>query len=155
MRKFPRWRTPDDLDELSHRPADVVQNPRAAPVIVLTYTGSGADQSRPVLSAFPKLTCTSGTGILPLCHHAVTAWQAVDGRADGGFSPLAAASVRALSAGLVTAILARDGGNRWCEFALAPQSAAETFVHLYPQTRFLIVHRRAEAVMRAVLDANR
>lgn len=121
----------------------------------MAYTGSGADQLRPVLSAFPGLTCTSGTGILPLCYNAIATWRAADGRAAEGFSPLAAASVRALIGGLTTAILARDGGHRWCEFTIAPPAAARTFARLYPGTRFLIVHRRADAVIRAILDAHR
>lgn len=101
-------------------PADTRVSSPAAPVMVMAYTGSGADRLRSELSAFPALTCTSGMGILPLCHNAVTAWQEVDGRAREGFSPLAAASVWALAGGLVTAILARDGGTRWCEFTSAP-----------------------------------
>jgi hypothetical protein len=136
-------------------PADTAVNSRAAPVIVMAYAGSGADQLRAALSAFPGLTCTSGTGIVPLCHNAIATWRAVDGRTEEGFSPFAAASVRALTAGLTTAILARDGGNRWCEFISAPPAAARTFARLYPGTLFLIVHRRADAVIRAILDANR
>jgi hypothetical protein len=93
--------------------------------------------------------------MLPLCYNAIATWRAVDGRAAEGFSPLAAASVRALVGGLTTAILARDGGDRWCEFTIAPPAAASTFARLYPGTRFLIVHRRADAVIRAILDANR
>jgi hypothetical protein len=120
----------------------------------MAYTGSGADRLRPVLGAFQELTCTSGTGILPLCHNAVTAWREVDGRAGEAFSPLAAASVRALTGGLVTAILARDGGQRWCEFTSAPPAAASTFARLYPGTLFLIVYCQAVAAIRAILDAN-
>jgi len=92
---------------------------------------------------------------VPLCHNAIATWQAVDGRAGEGLPPVAAASVRALTAGLTTAILARDGGNRWCEFTSAPPAAARTFARLYPGTRFLIVHRRADDVIRAILGANR
>jgi hypothetical protein len=143
------------VNELSHRRADAAESARAAPVIVMAYTGSGADQLRPALSVFPELTCTTGTGILPLCHQAVIAWQAVDGHGGEGFSPLGAASARTLSAGLVTAILAGNGGSRWCEFAFAPPVAAQTFVRLYPQARFLIVYRRADTVVRAIIDANR
>lgn len=144
------------VDELPDRPAAPTKTSRNAPVIVMAYAGSGADQLRSVLSAFPELTCTQRTGILPLCHHAVTTWQAVDGGAGGGFSPLSAASVRALSAGLMTAILARDGGKqRWCEFTSAPPAAAQTFARLYPQTRFLIAHCRVDTVVRAIIGANR
>jgi hypothetical protein len=55
----------------------------------------------------------------------------------------------------MTAILAREGGSRWCEFAAAPPTAAETFLHLYPQTQFLLVHRRVDAVVRAIVDESR
>lgn len=133
-------------------PADTTA--RAHPVIVMACTGSGADRLRSVLSRFPGLTCTSGTGILPLCYNAAAAWQKIDGRDQEGFSPLAAASVRALAGGLVTAILARDGGKRWCEFTSASPAAASAFARLYPGTVFLIVHRQAAALMRAILDAN-
>jgi hypothetical protein len=92
---------------------------------------------------------------VPLCDQAVSAWQAVDGRVGGGLSPLAAASVRTFSSGLMTAILARDGGSRWCEFITAPPAAAAAFARLYPQARFLAVHRQATAVVRAILDASR
>jgi hypothetical protein len=108
-----------------------------------------------MLSAFLELACTRQTGIVPLFHHTAATWQTIDGNAGGGVSPLAAASLRALSAGLMTAIFARQSGNRWCEFANAPAPAAETFARLYPQARFLIAHRQADAVVGAVLGSSR
>ncbi len=143
------------ISQLPHRPAAAVPSAQAAAVIVMTYTGSGADRLRSAMSAFPGLACTGGTGILPLCHAAVTTWQTVDGRGGEGISQLGAASARALSTGLVTAILARSGGRRWCEFTTAPHAAAQTFARLHPQTRFLIVHRRADTMVRTILDASR
>jgi hypothetical protein len=137
------------------RSADAAKDSRAAPVIVLAYAGSGADQMRSLLSAFTELACTTGTGIVPLCDQAMTTWQAVEGRAEGTSSPLALASVRTFSAGLMTVILARDGGRRWCEFISAPPAAVGAFARLYPQTRFLILHRRADAAVRAIIDASR
>lgn len=141
--------------ELSDRRAEAAKTSRSAPVIVIVYTGSGADRLRSVLSGYPELACTQQTGILPLFHQAVTTWQAVDGGAGEGVSPLAAASLRALSAGLMTAILARQGGGRWCEFASAPLAAAQSFARLYPQARFLIAHRRADTVARAIIGSSR
>lgn len=110
---------------------------------------------RSVLSAFPELACTQQTGILPLFHHAITTWQTVEGNVGGGVSSLAAASLRALSAGLMTSILARQGGSRWCEFSSAPPAAAQTFARVYPQARFLIMHRRADTVARAIVGSSR
>jgi hypothetical protein len=141
--------------ELSSRPVSAAQDSQAAPVVVLAYTGSGASRLRSLLSAFPGLACTTGTGIVPLCDQAMTTWQAVDGRAGSGFSPVALASVRTFSAGLITVILAQEGGGRWCELISAPPAVAGTFAGLYPQARFLTVHRQAGVVVRAVLDENR
>ena len=143
------------VDELPGRTAETAKTFGNAPVIVIAYAGSGADRLRSALSAFPALACTRQTGILPLFHQAVTTWQAVDGNAGEGVSPLAAASLRALSAGLMTAVLARQGGKRWCEFASAPPAAAQTFARLYPQARFLIAHRRADTAARAIIGASR
>jgi hypothetical protein len=143
------------VDQLAARAAEAARSSRNAPVIVMGYAGSGAARLRSVLSGFPELACTQQTSIVPLCHQALTAWQAVDDRGTAGISPLAAASVRALCGGLVTAILAREGGSRWCELTSAPPAAALAFARLYPGTRFLIVHRRADTMMRAVASAGR
>jgi Sulfotransferase family len=140
---------------LSSHPAAAAKDTRAGPVIVLAYAGSGAGRLRSLLSTYPELVCTAGTGIVPLCDQAMAAWQAVDRRAGGKFSQLALASVRSFSDGLITAILAREGGRRWCELISAPPAATGTFARLYPQARFLTVHREASAVVRAILDENR
>lgn len=142
-------------DELRNRSGEAGKTARNAPVIVMAYVGSGADRLRSALSGFPELACAQGTGILPLCHQAVTAWQTVDGRNGEGISPLGATSVRALCGGLMTAILAREGGSRWCEFTNASPAAARTFARLYPHARFLIVHRRADTVTRVVIGSGR
>jgi hypothetical protein len=139
--------------ELGNRPREVNAAAGSAPIVVMGYTGSGAERLRSALSRFPELACTQGTGILPLCHQAVTAWQAVEERDGAGVSPLAAASVRALCGGLVTAILAREGASRWCELSRAATAAVQTFVSLYPGARFLLVHRRVDAVVRTVIGS--
>lgn len=144
-----------NIGELGNRSREAGKTARNAPVVVMAYTGSGADQLWSVLSAFPELACTRRTGILPMCHQAVTAWQAVDDRGGDGISPLAASSVKALCSTLVTAILARQGGTRWCEFTSAPPAVARTFVRLYPGARFLIAHRRADTFTRAIIDSGR
>jgi hypothetical protein len=143
------------VGELSRRPADAARDSRTAPVIVLAYAGSGVDQLRSLLDRFAGLTCTTGTGIVPLVHQALATWRVVDRRPGHPSSPLGIASVRTFSAGLITAIMARDGGRRWCEFSSAPPVTAQAFAHVYPQARFLIVHRRSDAVVRDLIDANR
>jgi hypothetical protein len=125
-----------------------------APVIVLApaYAGSGALRS--LLEGYPELGCTSGTGLLPLCDQAMATWSNADGRAAGVPSSLALASTRALASSVITSILAREGKRRWCEVAAVNASAAETFLRLYPETRFLCFYRACSGVIRAILDAS-
>jgi hypothetical protein len=136
---------------------------RGAPVIVLTYPHGGAARVQALLDRYPDLGWTSGTGILPLCEQAATAWRTADGRdgrdgqsGRGGvlLPRLAATSIRALVTSLITAMLAQAGKSRWCEIAAAPPAAAETFLQLYPGTRIICLHRACPEVGYAALRAS-
>lgn len=123
-------------------------------LIVLTYQHAGAERLRSLLSRDPNLACTHGTGILPLCDSAAATWRGVEGRsADAPLSRLAATSIRALTMPVITSVLARQGGRRWCEFAHAPPRLAETFLQLYPQTRVLCLHRSYVDVIDTAIHA--
>jgi hypothetical protein len=126
----------------------------SAPVIVLAPAYTGASTLRTLLDGHSDLACTAGTGLLPLCEQAMATWRNADARAAGTPTPLAAASTRALAAGVITAILVREGKSRWCETAAANTEAAATFLRLYPQTRFLCLYRACAGVIRAALDAS-
>lgn len=125
-----------------------------APVVVLTYPHGGAWRLRALLEGHPDLACTSGTSILPLCEHAAAAWRSADGRDGGPLPPLAAASIRALAASIITTVLARQGKRRWCEIATAPPATAETFLRLYPGTKAITLHRACADVGYAALHAS-
>jgi hypothetical protein len=125
-----------------------------APVIVLAPAYFGASTLRSLLASHPDLACTSGTGLLPLCEQAMATWRNADGRPARPPSSLASAATRALAASVITSILAREGKPRWCEVAAASPQAAETFLRLYPETRFLCLYRACQGVIRAVLDAS-
>lgn len=134
---------------------DTAEQPGAdrATVIVLTYRHAGAERLRSLLTMHPDLTCTDGTGLLPLCEQAAATWRGVEGRTDARLSRLAASSIRALTMPIITTVLARQGGRRWCDFVTAPPRAAETFLQLYPQTRFLVLHRSCADVVDAAIHA--
>jgi hypothetical protein len=108
---------------------------------VLTYAHSGAQHLQALLSADPGLACTAGTGLLAACESAAAAWRQVDPQTGPGLSALAIKSTRALAINAITIILVRTAKNRWCELATAPANYAETFAQLFPQTRFICVHR--------------
>ena len=127
---------------------------RDAPVVVLTYAHSGAARLQSLLAPHPGLACTSGTGILPLCEQAAVAWRMADDRDGMTLSPLALASVRALATGIITSMLIRTGKRRWCELATASPVSAETFLQIYPGTRFVCLHRSCPDMVYAALHAS-
>jgi Sulfotransferase family len=124
------------------------------PVIVLTYPYGGVWRLRALLETQPDLACTTGTSLLPLCEHAAAAWRSADGRDSGPLPRLAAVSIRALAASIITTVLARHGKHRWCEIATAPPATAETFLSLYPETTAITLHRAFPDVAYAALHAS-
>lgn len=115
-----------------------------APLIVLTYAHAGADQLSRLLSASSSLVCTSGTGLLPVCHEALGTWR----QAEHGSRPstLAIKSVRSLATSVITVLLAADGASRWCETTLAGAAAARSFRQIFPATTFLCLHRSLSGI---------
>jgi hypothetical protein len=55
---------------------------------------------------------------------------------------------------IITIILAENGKSRWCETAVASPSCARTFLQLYPQAKFLCLHRHCRDVVDATVRAN-
>jgi hypothetical protein len=137
-----------------HHDGSQGQTTPGAPVIVLTYPHAGAWRLRSLLEAHADLACTSGTSLLPLCEHAAAAWRSADGSENGPLPRLAAASIRALAASIITTVLARHGKRRWCEIATAPPATAETFLSLYPETTVITLHRAFPDVAYAALHAS-
>jgi hypothetical protein len=123
-------------------------------VIVLASPYSGAGQLRLLLNGHPDLACTSGSGILPLCEQAMAAWRYVAGQAARSPAPPAVTATRALVTSIITSLLAREGKWRWCEIAAANTQVADTFLQLYPGTKFLCLYRACPDVVRATLNAN-
>jgi hypothetical protein len=116
------------------------------PIIVLSYPHSGAGKLSRLLSASGSLACTSGTGIVPLCHTAMVTWQQAEESGQPG-SALAAKSVRALATQMITIILARTGASRWCETTFTNNAAATIFRQIFPAATFVCVHRSLRAVL--------
>lgn len=120
--------------------------PAGGPVVVLSYAFAGADLLTEALSASRSLACTSGTGLIPVCHAALAAWQQADDR-TGPPSALAIKSVRALAGAMMAAIQVRTGAARWCETALAQPAAADSFLQVFPSAAFVCVHRDLPGVI--------
>ena len=115
------------------------------PIIVLTYAHSGAELLSDVLSASSTVTCTNGTGLLPLCQLASGTWQSIE---NGGSAPsaLAVKSLRSLVSTMAAVVQSRSGATRWCEIAFAGSAAAEAFLRIFPEATFICLHRSLRAV---------
>ncbi len=122
------------------------QDTPGGPIIVLTYAHAGAELLTHALSASPLLACTSGTGLLPLCHSAAVTWRRIEGQAAVP-TVLAMKSIRNLASTMDGIVRARSGASRWCETAFVGPAAAETFLQVFPATTFLCFHRRLQAVL--------
>jgi Sulfotransferase family len=54
----------------------------------------------------------------------------------------------------MTAVLqSQTGTSRWCETAYAPAAVAETFLRVFPQADFLIVHRSLRGVLNEATES--
>lgn len=122
------------------------QNSAHGMIIILTYPHAGDQQLRDVLSANQSVTCTCSTGLLPLCHSAMTTWQNVEAR-DNAPSRLAIKSVHSLVSTMLAVIRSGAGATRYCETAYATSAVAESFLRVFADTTFICLHRRLLAVL--------
>lgn len=120
---------------------------RSGPVVVLSYALAGSGLLTRTLSASSSLACTSGTGVLPLCHTAMVAWQQIENR-SGPPSALAIKSVRALMDTMITVIRATTGAQRWCETAFAQPSSVDAFLQVIPTAAVLCLYRSLTGVLK-------
>jgi Sulfotransferase family len=138
----------DSVSGVAH-PASFATN---EPVILLTCSHSGVEVLSDLLSAFPSLVCTSRTGLLPMCEAAASTWRRVEGRAS--LSSLAVSSIRALATSMICVLTADSGALRWCETAISRPGSAETFLKIFPRTKFICFHRRCDDVITEAIDSN-
>jgi Sulfotransferase family len=128
------------------RAGRAADRPPGGPIIVLSYPHAGAEALSQLLSASRSLACTSGTGIIPLCHAAMATWQQAEEPGHRS-SALAVKSVRVLVDQMITIIKARNGASRWCETVFTNTAAAATFGQVFPAATFACLHRSLPAVL--------
>ena len=126
----------------------MVDDSANSPIIVWSYSYSGARQVQDHLAAGGDLACTQATGIVPLCATAEETWGRIEGRPGPRISRLASASIQRLINGQLMVLLAGAGKTRWCELATASAEAAASILRIFPGTGFACVHRSCLDVIR-------
>ena len=125
----------------------------AEPIVLLTFPYSGVEVLRDMISSRPGVVCTSRTGVIPLCHAAAATWENIDPQGKA-LSPVAAASIRSLASLMLVVLAADSGVRRWCETVVSGTPVAETFLRVFPGTRFVCFYRRCDDVIADVLAKN-
>jgi hypothetical protein len=121
---------------------------------VLTYAGSGIPRLRAMLETMPEMEWLAGADLVQLCARIARDWRAVDDRADG-VPVLARRGIRLLLGAMLAPRLAVSGKRRWCTPALASTpAAADAFAAVFPQARFISLHRNCLDMIYAGLAAS-
>jgi hypothetical protein len=122
------------------------------PIIVLTFPHSGSETLSDLLARSAAISCTSRTGLLPMCESVASTWQHIERRRE--LTALAVSSIRALVTSMAIASTAASGAPRWCETAISGTGCAATFLKVFPQASFICLHRRCDAAIPAAVRSH-
>jgi hypothetical protein len=126
------------------------------PVVVLTCARSGSTLLRFILDSHPNLACPPETGVVDLCTRMGVISMLLDGPPAGGrpgLTGLAAASIRSWVTTTFATYLIRAGKIRWCDKSLGSAEAANRFLDLFPETKFICLYRNCFDVIDSSLEA--
>ena len=123
------------------------------PAVVFTYAGSGIPRLRSMLEACPEMEWIAGVNLVQLCDRVAHDWKTIDDSRDR-LSVLAQRGIRSLVQAMVIGRLAGSGKRRWCTPAVGgmPELTC-TFASVFPQARFVSLHRNCLDVIYAGLAA--
>lgn len=125
------------------------------PVLVLTCARSGSTLLRALLNKHPDLGCPPETNIAKTVVHLHELWSNLDPecRRDA-LSPAARKHLRDTFDAVMAAYLERREKVRYCDKSLGTVEAAEQFLDLYPETKFICLYRHAMDVVSSALEAS-
>lgn len=122
------------------------------PIVILTFSHSGAEILSDLLAGSSSLFSTARTGLLPMCESVASTWLRIEGRQN--LSALAVSSIRALVTSMAIARTADSGAPRWCETAISGTDSAGTFLKVFPKAKFICFHRRGDEVISDAIESN-
>jgi protein-tyrosine sulfotransferase len=136
--------------------------PRQAPVFVLTSSRSGSTLLRFLLDGHPDLACPPETSIASACAALAHSWDVVEHSSSGErrrisdpitLSPHAAAAIRAAIDRLRDHYLSRHGKRRWCDKSLDSYQFADIVAQVYPDARFICLFRHCMDVVASGVES--
>lgn len=123
------------------------------PAAVFTYAGSGIPRLRSMLEACPEMEWIAGVNLVQLCDRVAHDWKTIDDSRDR-LPALARRGISSLVQAMVIGRLAGSGKRRWCTPSVGGTSQPTcTFASVFPQARFVSLHRNCLDVIYAGLAA--
>ncbi len=131
------------------------------PVFVLCNGRSGSTLLRFLLDAHPDLACPPETNLPGLCVQLATVWSLIEaaplsanrGDEPPDIPPAAIAGVRDTLDRMVGSYLTRRGKKRYCDKSLGTARFAELLMRVYPDARFVCMHRHPMDVIASGAEA--
>lgn len=125
------------------------------PVLVLTCARSGSTLLRALLNKHPDLGCPPETNIAKTVVQLRELWSNLDPECRRDvLSPAARKNLRDTFDAVMTAYLERREKVRYCDKSLGTVEAADQFLDLYPETKFICLYRHAMDVVSSALEAS-
>lgn len=125
----------------------------SGPTVVFTYAASGIPRLRALLEGGNEMEWIAGLNLVELCDQLARGCQAIDGSADR-LSALAKRGIGAVIQAMLAGRLAGSGKPRWCTPSVGGADvSADTFLSLFPQARFVCLHRHCRDVIYAGIGA--
>jgi protein-tyrosine sulfotransferase len=131
----------------------------APPVFIVCNARSGSTLLRCLLDSHPEIACPGETRMAQLtaCLLEVSTQLAATPSGPAAPRPAAAASLAAsdIVSGLIAPYLAQRGKSVWCDKSLFTAEYLDQFVEVFPDARYVCLHRHAMDVIASGLEACR
>lgn len=131
----------------------------ADPVFVLCSGRSGSTLMRVLLDAHPDLACPPEAKLPEVVTRLATLWSTMEalplsaGNGTPGLPAAAVAGIRHTADLIVGPYLARRGKTRYCDKNLGTELYADTLLNVFPEAKFICLHRHPMDVIASGIEA--
>lgn len=131
----------------------------ADPVFVLCSGRSGSTLLRVLLDAHPDLACPPETKLPEVVTRLSSLWSTMEalplsaGNGTPGLPPAVTAGIRHTADLIIGPYLARRGKNRYCDKNLGTEHYADTLLNVFPEAKFICLHRHPMDVVASGIEA--
>jgi hypothetical protein len=128
-------------------------------VFIVCNARSGSTLLRCLLDSHPEIACPGETRLAQLAASLLDVGTQLDGKAAGpapsSAAPGAGPAARDVISGIVAPYLAERGKSVWCDKSLFTVDYLEQFAEVFPDARYVCLHRHAMDMIASGLEACR